>query len=257
MQRNHRVRSTTLVWSGALILAAAAAPSQAAIFSTPSNQLTDPAITASQTPFSPSYVAANVFDGIFGTGSGEYSTTNAVSGDAFIDFDFGSPQVVGGFVFYQRLGGADGVTNFQLIFDDTNDFSSPLATKTLSTLKAGFVSSAQTSLETARRFGSTAALPVRGRSRVLRRHEPSQASLDEPRGTIAFSPGISQRPGVLEKVMPGSSRFTGPKAVSSVTPDGGIRLCAGSARPRATSSRSNSPSCEYHIEYRESDVRTW
>ncbi|GEM_PF-2748906 len=105
----------------------------ATIFDNPANQLADPAITASQTPHSAAYVASNVFDGIFGTGSGEYATTNAVSGDAFIDFDFGVPQAIGGFVFYQRLGGADGVTSFQLVFDDNNDFSSPLATKSFAT----------------------------------------------------------------------------------------------------------------------------
>lgn len=105
----------------------------ATIFDIPANQLVDPAIIASQTPHSAAYVASNVFDGIFGTGSGEYATTNAVSGDAFIDFDFGVPQAIGGFVFYQRLGGADGVTGFQLVFDDNNDFSSPLATKSFAT----------------------------------------------------------------------------------------------------------------------------
>lgn len=114
-------------------LAASAVSSAAPIFSSPANQLADPAITNSQTPFSPAYVATNVFDGIFGSGSGEYSTTNEISGDAFIDFDFGTPKAIGGFVFYQRAGGADGVTGFQLIFDDTSDFSSPLATKTFAT----------------------------------------------------------------------------------------------------------------------------
>lgn len=114
-------------------LAISGAAPAGTIFETPSNQLADPAITASQTPHSPAYVASNVFDGIFGTGSGEYATTNAVSGDAFIDFDFGVPQSIGGFVFYQRLGGADGVTSFQLIFDDSSNFASPLATKTFAT----------------------------------------------------------------------------------------------------------------------------
>jgi len=105
----------------------------ATIFDNPANQLADPAILASQTPHSAAYVASNVFDGIFGSGNGEYATTNAIAGDAFIDFDFGAPQAIGGFVFYQRLGGADGVTGFQLVFDDNSDFSTPLATKTFAT----------------------------------------------------------------------------------------------------------------------------
>lgn len=105
----------------------------ATIFDVPTNELPDPAIIASATPFSSTYTAANVFDGIFRTGSGEYATTNAVSGDAFIDFDFGSPTTVGGFVFYQRLGGADGVTSFQLLFANAPDFLSPISTLTFAT----------------------------------------------------------------------------------------------------------------------------
>lgn len=119
--------------SVALSLTVCGMAQSATIFDNPANQLADPAIIASQTPHSAAYVASNVFDGIFGTGSGEYATTNAVSGDAFIDFDFSVPQAIGGFVFYQRLGGADGVTSFQLVFDDNNDFASPLATKTFAT----------------------------------------------------------------------------------------------------------------------------
>lgn len=119
--------------SVALALTVCGVAQAATIFDNPSNQLVDPTITASQTPHSAAYVASNVFDGIFGTGGGEYATTNAISGDAFIDFDFGVPQVIGGFVFYQRVGGADGVTSFELVFDDNNDFSSPLATKTFAT----------------------------------------------------------------------------------------------------------------------------
>lgn len=117
----------------ALVLSVGGLAQAETIFGTPSNQLADPTITASQPPHSPAYVAANVFDGIFGTGGGEYATTNTISGDAFIDFDFGATQAIGGFVFYQRLGGADGVTGFRLIFDENGTFSSPLATKTFAT----------------------------------------------------------------------------------------------------------------------------
>jgi len=117
----------------ALVLTVCGMAQAATIFNTPANQLADPTITASQTPHSAGYVASYVFDGVFGTGSGEYATSDAVSGGAFIDFDFVLPQAIGGFVFYQRLGGADGVTSFQLIFDDTNNFSSPLVTKTFAT----------------------------------------------------------------------------------------------------------------------------
>jgi hypothetical protein len=105
----------------------------ATIFDNPANQLPDPTITGSATPFSGAYTAANVFDGIFASGSGEYATTNALYGDAYIDFDFGTPTAVGGFVFYQRLGGADGVTNFQLVFSNSSDFSSPISTLTFAT----------------------------------------------------------------------------------------------------------------------------
>ena len=127
------MKRLVLMALAAVVLSLCGVAHAGTIFDAPSNQLADPAITASQTPHSAAYVASNVFDGIFGTGSGEYATTNAISGDAFIDFDFGVPQAIGGFVFYQRLGGADGVTSFQLIFDDSSDFSSPLATKTFAT----------------------------------------------------------------------------------------------------------------------------
>lgn len=119
--------------AAACVLAMWAEVATASIFSDPMNQLSDPAITASQTPHSGSYVATNVFDGIFGSGTGEYATTNAVSGDAFIDFDFGTTTSISGFVFYQRVGGADGVTSFQLLFDDASDFASPHATRTFAT----------------------------------------------------------------------------------------------------------------------------
>jgi hypothetical protein len=127
------IRRFVFAGSFAVVLTVCGMLQAAGIFDTPANELADPAITASQTPFSAGYVASNVFDGIFGNGSGEYATSNAVAGDAFIDFDFGTPKAVGGLVFYQRTGGADGVTSFQLIFDDSSDFSSPLATKTFAT----------------------------------------------------------------------------------------------------------------------------
>jgi len=127
------IRGLVFAGSVALVLTVCDMVQAASIFNNPANELTDPAIIASQTPFSAAYVASNVFDGIFGTGNGEYATSNAVRGDAFIDFDFGTPKAVGGLVFYQRTGGADGVTSFQLIFDDSSDFSSPLATRTFAT----------------------------------------------------------------------------------------------------------------------------
>jgi hypothetical protein len=105
----------------------------ATIFDASANLLSDPTIIASATPANDNYTTANVFDGIFGTGSGEYATSSGINGDAFIEFDFGSPTIVGGFVFYQRLGGADGITSFQLLFDDAADFSSPLSTLTFAT----------------------------------------------------------------------------------------------------------------------------
>lgn len=126
-------RALVFATAAVIVVAGFGTASAASIFSVPGNELPDPAITASQTPFSAAYVASNVFDGIFGSGNGEYATTNAVSGDAFIDFDFGASTLIGGFVFYQRLGGADGVTGFQLVFDDTSDFSSPIATQTFAT----------------------------------------------------------------------------------------------------------------------------
>ena len=111
----------------------------ATVFDDPGNELADPTITASQTAHSSSYAVDNIFDNdVSGAGNDAghgYATgtpTNAAA-DAFVEFDFGTATDIGGFVFYQRGNNNDTVLSFNLIFDDTSDFSSPLSTLTFDT----------------------------------------------------------------------------------------------------------------------------
>lgn len=116
----------------------------AMLFSDPVNELPDPVITNSQTPHNASYVAANVFDNDVSGASNDagngYATTSAgggTSNDAFIEFDFGVVTALDGFVFYQRGNNNDTVFNFDLIFSNNSDLSSPVGTLNFATNGSG------------------------------------------------------------------------------------------------------------------------
>ena len=123
----------------ALLVAGSTNSWGATIFDDSGNELTDPTITASQTRHNSDYDVDNIFDDdVSGSGNGagsEYATGNPTSAaaDAFVEFDFGVATEIGGFVFYQRGNNNDTVLSFNLIFDDTSDFSSPLSTLTFAT----------------------------------------------------------------------------------------------------------------------------
>jgi len=102
--------------------------------------LPNPTITASQTPHSGSYVAANVFNqdptqtSLPGGSGLVYATGSPTSAnaDAFINFDFGSPRYITEYHFWDRANDNDTVFGFNLILDDNSDFSSPIRTFTFS-----------------------------------------------------------------------------------------------------------------------------
>jgi hypothetical protein len=70
------------------------------------------------------YAAGNAVNGDYGS---EYASLGAAE-TAYIDFDFGGAKQISGFEYLNRW--SDRLTNFDLIFSDTPDFSAP--TKTLS-----------------------------------------------------------------------------------------------------------------------------
>jgi len=74
--------------------------------------LSSPAVTAQATPFNASFGGANVFD----QGSPEYASQGQ-GVNTFLEFDFGSPQTIDGFVNVTRNNTADVIGNSRLIFD--------------------------------------------------------------------------------------------------------------------------------------------
>lgn len=101
------------------------------IFDDPTNELSDPTIAASHQAFNGGYSVDKVFDDNVSGSSNGFGNVYATgrqnnSQDAFIEFDFGSATTIGGFVFYQRGNNNDTVFGFDLIFDDSSDFSSPI-----------------------------------------------------------------------------------------------------------------------------------
>lgn len=94
-------------------------------------------VVASSPPFNASYAAANAVNADYGI---EYASLGA-QGSMFIDFDFGAAKAITGFEFLNRI--VDHVTTYDLIFADTPDFASPLATKSFTASADGnFVNSA-------------------------------------------------------------------------------------------------------------------
>ena len=84
--------------------------------------LAPPVVINSSPQFNASFAPANAANGDYGI---EYASLGATS-TMFIDFDFGTAKQITGFEFLNRW--SDRVTTFNLIFADTADFSSTLAT---------------------------------------------------------------------------------------------------------------------------------
>jgi len=95
---------------------------------TPGGNVLLPAPTAinSSTPFNANFVASQAVNGDAGySPTSEYASQGA-GANMFIDFDFGVAVPVSGFDFWNRI--IDHVTTFNLVFANSSDFSSPVAT---------------------------------------------------------------------------------------------------------------------------------
>lgn len=107
--------------------------------------LPPPSVINSSPPFSGGFPTTAAVDGNFGS---DYASLGA-QGNMFIDFDFGAAKQITGFEFLNRW--SDRVTTFNLIFADTADFSSPLATLPFTADASGnFVNSGTFAAVTAR-----------------------------------------------------------------------------------------------------------
>ena len=107
------------------LLTLAASPSGAAI-------LSNPAVTAQATPFNGSFTGTNVFD----NGLGEYASLN-LGTSTFLEFDFGAPATIDGFVNVTRNNTADVIGNSRLIFDTDGTAGFNPATDTVISFNAG------------------------------------------------------------------------------------------------------------------------
>jgi hypothetical protein len=85
-----------------------------------------PTVINSATPFNASFAASQAANGNAGDGAGNEYASQGVGAGMFVDFDFGASVVVAGFDFWNRV--FDRVTTYNLVFADTADFSSPIAT---------------------------------------------------------------------------------------------------------------------------------
>lgn len=74
--------------------------------------LANPSVQAAATPFSGAFVGSNVFD----NGLNEYASAN-LGTSTFLEFNFGAPKAIDGFVNVTRNNTADNVGNSRLIFD--------------------------------------------------------------------------------------------------------------------------------------------
>ncbi len=94
--------------------------------------LPNPTITAAADPFSPSFVAANVFNSLrtefatSGNGAGTPLSSDPNDG-TWINFDFGGPVTIDRFVMVSRQNNVDVVAQSRLVFssDDTFDGADP------------------------------------------------------------------------------------------------------------------------------------
>lgn len=86
--------------------------------------LANPSVTASATPFNPTYAASKLFDSDRAT---EYASLGQ-GANTFVDMDFGSPVTVDRMFIITRLNNVDVVGQAQLVLSNNADFSSPLGT---------------------------------------------------------------------------------------------------------------------------------
>ena len=90
--------------------------------------LPNPSIIGSATPFNGGYTAGNLFDG--NRDSDYASATLGVN--TFVDLDFGTPVTMDRFFLMTRFNPVDVVGTANLVLSNNADFSSPLATFSLS-----------------------------------------------------------------------------------------------------------------------------
>jgi len=95
---------------------------------TPSGHVLLPPPTAinSSTPFNGNFIASQAVNGDAGDGPTSEYASHGVGANMFIDFDFGAAVSISGFDFWNRW--YDRVTTFNLVFANSSDFSSPIAT---------------------------------------------------------------------------------------------------------------------------------
>jgi hypothetical protein len=78
--------------------------------------LVNPLVTGEATPFNASYTGDNVFDSIAETAGGEYASQGQGAA-TFLEFNFGAPVTVDGFVNVTRANNVDAIGDSRLIFD--------------------------------------------------------------------------------------------------------------------------------------------
>lgn len=90
------------------------------------NLLPAPAVINSAPAFNANYLANFAVNGDAGYANGSEYASLGIGAGMFIDFDFGASIKISGFDFWNRV--VDRVTTFNLVFADTPDFNSPVAT---------------------------------------------------------------------------------------------------------------------------------
>ena len=78
--------------------------------------LVNPVVTGAATPFNANFTGDNVFDSIAETAGGEYASQGQ-GASTFIEFNFGAPVSVDGFVNVNRGNSVDAIGDSRLIFD--------------------------------------------------------------------------------------------------------------------------------------------
>lgn len=82
------------------------------------------------TPFNADYGFANAVNGDAGRGAPNIEYASQGQGiNMFVDFDLGATVPIGGFDFFDRVGGVDRTTAFDLIFSDDPTFATTVATQ--------------------------------------------------------------------------------------------------------------------------------
>jgi hypothetical protein len=108
-----------------------------------------PTVIAGATPFDPNFALAFAADDKAGQGSGnEYASAGLGTGTGtgngasitgtYVDFDFGSPQKIAAFDFFDRIGTSDRTTAFNLHFSNDPTFPNTSATTTINYSPSGW-----------------------------------------------------------------------------------------------------------------------